>query len=211
MRMGQQAVVRAVPERVHTVITEAMRRMTEAVIAGSGFTTASPEDRGSLESIEAQVRRRIGFYQNASAAEGAVTGAGGILMGLADLPLWLTLKMKMLFEIASLYGHDTAMQEERVFILTVFELVFSHPERRRHVLSVIGSWGEGDAPRSIAEYDWRTFQQEYRDSIDLPKLLQLVPGIGAPVGAIVNHVLTKKLGRYAMNAYRIRRGLHRFP
>jgi len=35
-------------------------------------------------------------------------------------------------------------------------------------------------------------------------LLQLVPGIGAVVGAYVNHKLTEKLGEFAMHAYRMR-------
>jgi hypothetical protein len=59
-------------------------------------------------------------------------------------------------------------------------------------------------PKDINEFDWRTFQQEYRDYIDLAKMAQLVPVIGAPVGAIVNYKLLKKLGLTAMNAYRMR-------
>jgi hypothetical protein len=54
------------------------------------------------------------------------------------------------------------------------------------------------------QFDWRTFQQEYRDYIDLAKLAQFIPVIGAPVGAVVNYRLLDKLGRTAMNAYRMR-------
>ncbi len=62
----------------------------------------------------------------------------------------------------------------------------------------------GMLPATMKEFDWRNFQQEYRDYIDLAKLLQLVPGIGAVVGAYVNHRLTGKLGKFAMQAYRMR-------
>jgi hypothetical protein len=48
------------------------------------------------------------------------------------------------------------------------------------------------------------FQQEGRDYLDLAKLVQLVPVIGAVGGAYVNHRLTHKLGNFAMNAYRMR-------
>jgi hypothetical protein len=54
------------------------------------------------------------------------------------------------------------------------------------------------------EFDWRNFQQEYRDYIDLAKLAQLIPVIGAAVGLVVNYRLLKKLGHIAMNAYRMR-------
>jgi hypothetical protein len=35
-------------------------------------------------------------------------------------------------------------------------------------------------------------------------MAQLVPLIGAPVGVVVNYGLIKKLGKTAMNAYRMR-------
>ena len=61
-----------------------------------------------------------------------------------------------------------------------------------------------ELPADIHQFDWRRFQQEYRDYIDLAKMAQLVPVIGAPVGVIVNYRLIKKLGHTAMNAYRMR-------
>jgi hypothetical protein len=65
------------------------------------------------------------------------------------------------------------------------------------------NWIDDDALKN-EQPDWRKFQQEYRDYIDLAKLLQLVPGIGAVVGAYVNHTLTNKLGDTALQAYRMR-------
>ena len=64
-------------------------------------------------------------------------------------------------------------------------------------------------PEDINLFDWRPFQQEYRDYIDLAKMAQLVPIIGAPVGFIANYGLVKKLGITAMNAYRMRIFLNR--
>jgi hypothetical protein len=40
--------------------------------------------------------------------------------------------------------------------------------------------------------------------MDIAKLLQLVPGIGAVVGAYANYKLVDKLGVTAINAYRLR-------
>lgn len=59
-------------------------------------------------------------------------------------------------------------------------------------------------PDDAESFDWRIFQQEYRDYIDLAKMLQLVPGIGAVVGAYANYKLLNQLGYYACNAYRMR-------
>lgn len=59
-------------------------------------------------------------------------------------------------------------------------------------------------PDDIHQFDWRRFQQEYRDYLDIAKLAQLIPIIGAPVGLVVNYRLVRKLGVTAMNAYRMR-------
>ena len=62
-------------------------------------------------------------YKNSSGRR-AGTGAGGILLGLADFPLLLGIKIKFLFDAATLYGFDTSDKEERLFILHVFQLAF---------------------------------------------------------------------------------------
>jgi hypothetical protein len=54
------------------------------------------------------------------------------------------------------------------------------------------------------DFDWRRFQQEYRDYIDLAKMAQLLPVVGAPIGAIVNYRLLDRLGRTAIGAHRQR-------
>lgn len=203
----QVRINRVIPEKVHIAITTAIKHMIRAVCFGAEYTTPWPMGSGSLEAREARIRERIKFYRNTAAAEGALTGAGGILLGLADFPLWLTLKMKMLFEIAALYGYDVTRYKERIYLLHIFELTFSSQVHRNKVYAIIEHWQtyERQLPEDINEFDWRSFQQEYRDYIDIAKLLQLVPGIGAAVGAIVNHRLTEKLGNTAMNAYRLRR------
>lgn len=202
----QNRINRLIPEKIHQVITLGIKQMTRAVFFGAGFTTRKPIPHASLENCEKRVLERIKFYRNTAAAEGAITGAGGILLGLADFPLWLTLKMKMLFEIAALYGRDTSRYQERVYMLHIFELCFSGAIHRNKIYSILADWEnyEKTLPEDIHDFDWRSFQQEYRDYIDIAKLLQLVPGIGAAVGAWVNHRLTERLGKTAMNAYRMR-------
>jgi hypothetical protein len=202
----QNRVNRIIPEKVHVAVTAGIKQMVRAVIFGSGYTTSTPLTDGSLEERELKVKRSINIYKNTAATEGAITGFGGILLGLADFPLWLTLKMKLLHEIATLYGYDVKEYKERIFILHIFQLTFSSQRHRNKIIRIIENWEyeEKNLPQDISEFDWRTFQLEYRDYIDIAKLLQLVPFIGAPVGAYVNHRLTQKLGKTAMNAYRLR-------
>lgn len=205
-RRFQKKVNKMIPEKVHAAFTAAVRHMTEGVCLGIGYTSKDPLRGVSFADVEKRVDERISFYAKTAAAEGAITGAGGILLGLADFPLWLTVKMKMLFEISALYGYDATDYRERIFLLHIFELAFSGHDRNVQLLEKIRNWDveRQQLPTTIEGFDWRTFQQEYRDYIDVAKLLQLVPGIGAAVGTIVNFRLTHKLGRTARNAYRLR-------
>jgi len=68
----------------------------------------------------------------------------------------------------------------------------------------VGGWGARRAPPAPADLAWGRFQQGYRDYLDLAKLAQLLPVVGAPIGAIVNWRLVDRLGETAMNAYRLR-------
>ncbi|WP_461133625.1 EcsC family protein [Spirosoma lituiforme] len=202
----QKRMNRIIPNRIHAIVTATIKQMTRAVLFGADFLNRAPVTGQTLVQRDAAVARRIEFYKKTSAAEGGVTGAGGFLLGLADFPLLLSLKMKLLFEVASLYGYSTSDYRERVFILYVFQLAFSSQERRQVIYQHIANWPEHSRqlPNDINQFDWLTFQQEYRDYIDLAKMAQLIPGIGAAVGIVVNYQLVNQLGQTAMNAYRMR-------
>ena len=205
-RRLQHKINSLIPEAAHRAITAAFKVVTNFLLRGSDFLTAKPLLNASLQEREEEAQKQIERYKYAATAEGAITGAGGILLGLADLPLWLTIKIKMLSHVAALYGHDTSDFRERLYILYVLSLGFSSRKHKRKVYGILANWDVYllSLPAEKDAFDWRTFQQEYRDFLDIVKLLQLVPGIGAAVGAVVNNRLTDKLGDLAMNAYRMR-------
>ncbi|CAG4998906.1 hypothetical protein DYBT9275_02105 [Dyadobacter sp. CECT 9275] len=195
-----------IPDKVHKTVTTAIKQMTRGVLFGAEFINSEPSLSTSLEEMEQEVLKKISFYRKAGAAEGGITGAGGFWFSLADFPLLLALKMKLLFEIASSYGFSVLDYRERIFIMHIFQLAFSSQQNRQKVFSQITNWEQNSKylPDDIHQFDWKTFQQEYRDYIDLAKLAQLIPGIGAAVGLVVNYRLIDHLGKTAMNAYRMR-------
>jgi len=202
----QKRVNHLIPEKVHQIVTESIKNMIKAVLMGSEFTTDCVLTNASLEERERLVGEKINFYKRAGVVSGAGTGAGGLLLGLADFPILLSLKMKFLFDTATLYGFNVSDYRERLYTLYIFQLAFSSPDRRREVYCLISDWDRhvSELPRDLNLLDWRTLQQQYRDYIDLAKMLQLVPGIGAVVGAYANYKLIDKLAKTAMNAYRMR-------
>jgi hypothetical protein len=195
-----------IPEKIHNVITATIKQMIRGVLFGAKLTTSDVQVGISLRDREDAIRKKIEAYRNTAAIEGGITGAGGILLGLADFPILIGIKLKLLFDIASLYGFRVNDYKERVYILHIFELAFSSDQHRKNIYLKMTDWEtkSKSLPPDINQFDWRSFQQEYRDYIDLAKMAQLIPLIGAPVGVFVNSRLLKKLGTTAMNAYRMR-------
>lgn len=195
-----------IPDKVHRAITATIKQMIRGVLFGAGITTGKPQNLQCLELTEIKLEEKIRWYKNTAAAEGGIAGAGGFLLALADFPVLIGIKIKMLFDIANAYGFDTRDYKERIYLLHIFQLAFSSQKHRNKVFLEMKNWKEQSKtlPDDIHEFDWLLFQQQYRDYIDLVKLAQLIPVIGAAVGLVVNYRLIKKLGHTAMNAYRMR-------
>jgi hypothetical protein len=194
------------PEKVHQAITGAIKQMVRGVLFGSQHTTGKVLTNATFAQRETAVRAQIRNYRTMATAEGAMTGAGGFLLGLADFPLLLGIKLKLLFDVAAAYGYDVHDYTERLYLLYVFQLAFSSQHTRNATYHRLADW---DAyrltlPLNPEEFDWRTFQQEYRDYIDLAKMAQLLPFVGAAVGAVANYKLIEQLGETAQNCYRMR-------
>ncbi len=190
-RRAQDKINSWIPGKLHNAVTVAIKQMIRGVLFGAKYTTADPIVNASLEVREARVEEKIKFYRNTAAVEGGITGAGGILLGLADFPLLIAIKIKLLFEIAAVYGFSIDDYRERLYVLHIFELAFSSHQHRKKVYLKMADWDKKkeQLPEDIHQFDWRNFQQEYRDYIDLAKMAQLVPVIGATVGLWVNYQL----------------------
>lgn len=202
-KKAQGKINELIPAKAHQIITDSIKQMVKALLVGSYVTTKKENKAGSsLMEKDKMAAEKLSFYRKTATLEGAGTGAGGIFLGLADFPLLLSIKMKYLSETATIYGFNPEKLEERIFILHVFSLAFSSDEKRLETFKIIENWEE--RKQNYEDMDWQSFQQEYRDHIDFIKMLQLVPGIGAVVGAYANYNLLDSLGEVAMNCYRLR-------
>ena len=187
-KQAQMRINEKIPDKAHEIITDGIKNFVKMTLTGSEMTTKKNDGvELTLEKRDRLLDEKLSVYRRTAVIEGVGTGAAGLLVGLADFPLLLSIKMKFLFEAASIYGYDTKNYDERIFILQVFQLAFSSPEVRKETLELIENWEERKA--LLIDLDWREFQQEYRDHIDFVKMLQLVPGIGAVVGALANYNL----------------------
>lgn len=207
----QASINRRIPERVHKSMTTAVKGIVRTTLFSAEYLPkGDPLTGATLAQSDQRAEELLDRYKKWAAAEGAGTGAGGILLGIADFPLLLGIKMKFLFELAHAYGYPTKALHERLFLLHVFQLAFSSPEKKPALLQSIKGWpAHAEALQPGGGYeeliDWQQLQQEYRDTIDFRKMLQLLPGVGAIVGAWANYGLLEELGKTGRNCYRLRR------
>ncbi|MDP3803860.1 EcsC family protein [Brevundimonas sp.] len=204
-RGTQDRINRIIPEKVHAIVTAGVEAMTKGILFGSDLVPARPMADGSLAARELRARAMIRTYRNTAGVEGGVAGAGGFVLAAADFPALMAIKVRMLADVVGAYGWGGDTVRERLFVLHVFHLAFASARRRPAALAALEAWIAGvDQPGTITDYDWRRFQIEYRDYIDLAKLAQLIPVVGAPIGAVVNWRLVDRLGETAMMACRMR-------
>ncbi|HZW15783.1 MAG TPA: EcsC family protein [Brevundimonas sp.] len=204
-RGTQDRINRIIPERVHAIVTSGVEAMTKGILLGSDLIQTRPTTDGSLAARELRARAMIRTYRSTAGVEGGVAGAGGFVLAATDFPALMAIKVRMLGDVVGAYGWGGDTVRERLFLLHIFHLAFASAKRRPEALAELERWMAGvDQPETITEYDWRRFQIEYRDYIDLAKLAQLIPVVGAPIGAVVNWRLVDRLGETAMMACRMR-------
>ena len=205
-KKAQDKVNSILPEKYHSIMTEVIKNMVKVVIMGAEYTINQPLLYIPLRERERLVNERVEFYRKTAGITGVTTGIGGFISAMADFPILIALKVKLLYEIASIYGYNAKDYRERLYILYIFELAFCSENRRLEVFIILKNWDiyVDSLPERKEDFDWRKFQQEYRDYIDLAKLLQIVPVVGGVVGGIANYRLVDKLGDTAINCYRLR-------
>ena len=190
------------PAKAQEMITLAIKTMIETVLSASSILTETEVSvNPALSESDFLVERSYKTYYKVAMAQGIGFGMGGVLINLADLPALLSIKVKFLFDCAKLYGFDIEEKSERLFMLYVFQLAFCGDEHRRKVLPVVMNWNDY---KDDAQMNWQALQIEYREYMDVAKLLQLLPVVGAAAGGVANHNLMQKLKVTAMNSYRWR-------
>lgn len=209
-RQVQSKINEKIPAKVHATLTSAVKSIFRTVLFTLDYVPATPPQTGlTLRQRDEQAALLVNRYKKIAAAEGAGTGAGGIALGLVDFPALIAIKMKCLFELSHIYGFSTRDYRQRLFLLYIFQLAFSGKEHKTDIYAAVRSWDEyvlrfPPDEEALHRIDWEKMQQEYRDSIDFRKMLQLLPGIGAIVGAWANYGLLEELGQAAIHSFQLR-------
>lgn len=163
------------------------------------------EVRNSHKSLRA-FKREAGVSKNLNMAVSAVEGVGmGLLgMGIPDIPLFLGVLLKSIYEIALSYGFSYEEEEEQIFILKLIETALLHEQELMISNMDLNLWirkeRRFDIPR---EEQIRRTADALSGELLYLKFVQGLPVVGV-LGGISDMVYQKKISDLAVIKYQRR-------
>jgi hypothetical protein len=166
-----------------------------------------------LEHVDKTVGYLAAKYKVTAAAEGAATGSLGAAGIAVDIPALVAIAMRGVCEYATYYGFDVSIEGERAFAMTILGAASSSTVAAKQValaeltkLSVLiaqrKTWAELQQLLSVQVI--KKIAQALGMRLTKAKLAQIVPLVGAGVGAGFNGWYVGSVTDTAYHLYRER-------
>lgn len=218
----QTKLEKYIPEKVSHNLNEAFYKAFEMIFEkGTGLIekTYNKEKRQKEHQINAYAAEMLGtrkslkvFGKQAKASKkanallSAVEGIGmGIVgAGLPDIPVFLSVLLRSIYEIAVIYGFDYDTEQEQIFILKIIETALAHENELLERNAELNAWVKTPFVFSDTKEE-----QIKRTSLALSnemlylKFVQGAPVVGV-VGGVSDVVYQKRIIDYAEMKYKRR-------
>jgi len=209
---------------VEHAVVSALRAVNEFSMRTVRTEAILRDYRGRISTLEqirqldlAQVDDAIGWlgpkYRGLAAAEGAVTGAIGLLGIPADVAGILTINLRAIGEYATYCGFDVSRPEERLYSLHTLGLATTPTNAAKlialsQLTKIAVDVARKRAMKEIEEHVFvaivKVICRALAIRLTRVKLAQIVPAAGAVVGGSYNQLYTSKVTRAAFMLYRER-------
>ena len=164
----QEKITRYVPQKLEATLHTAFYKAFELIfdkgtpVIEKTCQKEKKEQNYKINAYAAEVRdtrhalrafgREAGASRNLNLAVSAVEGVGmGFFgLGLPDIPLFLGVLLKSIYEVALSYGYTYDTQEEQIFILKLIETALSHGEQLAQNNMELNLWMREERTFSIS-------------------------------------------------------------
>lgn len=146
-------------------------------------------------------------FVNSSIAmfEGGLLGFLGI--GIPDIPLFLSVLLKSVQEIAISYGYSYEKEEEKIYLLALICGALAKGEEKEYYMNFIDDIGTLNDSKKAFEYTQQEIMEEASDylaeSLLTAKFIQGIPIVGI-VGGAINPIIVQKVTIFAKLKYKKR-------
>ncbi len=132
-------------------------------------------------------------------------GFGLLGIGLPDIPLFISMMLKGIYEIATSYGYDYNSTTERYFILQIIAVAFSYDNHKLENIEQLNNYTyDSIMPSSYSEHQKIVEVSELlTNDLIYTKFIQGIPLVGV-VGGTCDMLFTKKVLDYASIKYQQR-------
>ena len=167
------------------------------------FRVDKKPTRHSLRKLEVAGRKSKLINSAVTMVEGIGLGALGV--GIPDIPVFLSMLLKGMYEMAASYGYDYNKKEEQILILRMIAAGLADGAEKRNADRLVEEW-LGFVPATKA----RTFEEEVEEAAEalsdamlMTKFIQGLPVVGA-AGGMNNPFVYQKVSQYAALKYKKR-------
>jgi hypothetical protein len=140
-----------------------------------------------------------------SVVEGGVLGFLGI--GLPDIPVFIALIVKTIYEIALSYGYDYNKDEEKAYVLQLICASMTKGDIQKEFNESLDSLSGNIDQNRTTEIDleglMKTTSKVLSESLLTAKFIQGIPVVGS-VGGLINYNIINKVSRYSTIKYKKR-------
>lgn len=158
-----------------------------------------------LKNMDKQSKQSKTINESISAIEGGVLGLLGI--GIPDIPLFISVIIKTINEIALSYGYQYDTDEEKAYILYLICGAMTKGETQQEYAEKIDLLGENidlDSQSSInLEGVMKETSNILSSALLTAKFIQGLPIVGI-IGGVVNPIIINKIGKYSRIKYKKR-------
>jgi hypothetical protein len=195
---------RIIPDRLVASIINWSYSLSHSIAGPKGATDAPKSPQSGLRSLaecDALAWRVSALARTISLLEGAITGAGGIVTTLADVPILFVLSLRTIQKIGHCYGYAFDDLRDREYVLGVL------------ITATAGSLGlkreRLDRLHGLRDWLVEMTQEEIVADELLSLLFQIevfegIPGIGIVSGAALNVLFSRKIDITARRVFQER-------
>lgn len=162
-------------------------------------------NKKNIKRLDKQAKSAKRLNSSISVLEGSVLGVLGI--GLPDIPLFISVIMKTIYEVGLSYGYNYETKEEKIYILLLICSAMSNGEAQRKLNDEIDRLGSLIDNNKDIEIDLEDQIMVTADilseSMLVAKFIQGIPIVGV-VGGVTNYSIIRKISKYSSLKYKKR-------
>ena len=140
-----------------------------------------------------------------SALEGGILGVLGV--GLPDIPLFISVILKTIYEVALSYGFDYTSDQEKTYVLLLISSAMSKGEEQKkndEELEKLGTLLDNNLMKEVdLTAQMKSTSEVLSDAMLTTKFIQGIPIVGA-VGGVANYTILNKITSFARIKYKKR-------